>query len=260
MKRNASLWLWVAVIIVGGCATVEGLRQCAHVERIRAQQQQERADEIRRLAAEAQNAMMVVRELMPEDKSGLAELVDGIDKTQGMIVERAVAIEAGARRSEEWQTADSQTMGQPKKPLEPDTTQEDDARAGFQQRARTVARIRGAAKSLGAVITGRPLRGGALSGSSKTGWGAALLGGTLLMVGGGGAAAEVGRRLLKSVKATVQAVAQKDQERDDKDASRERRHEDLEQQMTRLTEMVSEVQASLANQPPERPASNASPA
>ena len=250
MAALSNMWLWFVLIVVGGCATVEGLRQCAHVERIRAQQQQQRADEIVALAAQAQNVMPILKESVPEDdQSGMLQLLDGLEKSQAMIVERAVDIQSGAKRSEEWQTADAEVVGQPKQAIEPDTPAEDDARVGFQSRARTAARIRSAATSLKSMVTGLPIRAGAQSGSSNGGLVAALIGTGVMLLGGGGAGVLKVRKVVRAISQTAQSVAQKDQERDEKESIREDRHSELERQMSELTNLVAQVQQSLQDAP-----------
>ncbi len=246
MKRAASSpWLWLVVLVIGGCATAEGLRQYAQIEQLRSQQQQQRSDEIRQLAAQVQNALQVLDATIPAEDQEARALLDGIANVQGMIVERAVSITDGAVDSEEWSSAAGELVGKPKNPAHPDTPEEDLARADFRRRARMAGQMREAAKGLGNLITSAAT-GRRSSGQSGSNGLIAIVGGVAAAVfGGGGLAGVLGRRALRKVTEGVDQVRHEDAERRARDEKRDADHLEMQQQVASLAELAGALESRL---------------
>lgn len=247
-RMFGSTWLWMGLIILGGCATLEGIRQSAYVERLRAQQQQERADEIRVLAAQTQDALEVIAAALPVDgekTESATQLLTQIGEAQGMIVDRASRIDGGARKSEEWQTASAECAGPPKKPIEPDTDQEDDARRDFQKRAQTVGRIRRATQTMGRIIRGLPARTNQPA-ESTGGWAGLLAAGLgVTVLGGGGAITTLMRRTVKSVKSEIAGMTAARLEHGEAEAERAKQISDLRAQVVSVADVVAKLKQQL---------------
>lgn len=172
------------VLVMCGCAPLDGFKQLADVESARAVQQQERAKAIMNDAAEVYLAMTTVE--VPVE---VTEKVKAISKT-------ADDIGAAAVKSEAWHVAMSTAVGPPVAAIAPDTDAEVAARSDFQQRSEVAGRMREWGAVAIRAATGRPTQAPASTSSSGSGW-LGLLG---FLGGPAGMAGVMGYKKLRSKK------------------------------------------------------------
>lgn len=235
-----SMWMWLFLLVLGGCALTEGLRQSAYVGRIRAQDGQQLAGETRILAARSQEALNALSASIPEEVAvQLRPHIRAVAEAQEAIVERAAKLETSSMRSEEWQTAATEALGDPKQPVRPDTPEEDDARADFQRAARTAGRVRAMGHQLGAMA-GIP-QSNSQPQAQADGILPLAVGGLTALAGGSGLLA-LARRMLRGIKLDVETAKAKAD-------GHESSVEELKAQVSRLTQTLEELQKLLAARP-----------
>ncbi len=240
-RAAVSLWLWLAVVLIGGCALTEGMRQAAQVEESRALQQQQRTDEMQTILGEVQDALSAVAAAIPgEEAQPIRDTLARAQDAVGMVVERAISVHAGAQRSEEWAEATGNVVGPPERQIRPDTPEEDHARADFRRRARVIARVRQARENLSNVMGGRPSVGGS---ASAAGNGLGVIGGiAAILLGGGGLTAALGRRARKRLQQTFESS---NEEHNQHDQDRDKDIREMQEQVVTLTNAVERMHQQL---------------
>lgn len=246
LRDSAPIVAWVVVMLVGGCAAIEGLRQSAYVERLRAQDQQERAAAIGTLAAQSQEALDRLSQSLPADVEwqNARELIGDIKAAQNVIADRSSDVEGEASISEKWQTASSEVAGDPKRRLKPQTDEERAALRDFQERSHTVGRIRRAARGVGRIFRPGATEGQATSTGGS--WGGALVGGlALTLLGGGGTLATLGRRAMKKITAQIESAQDARIEHSETERQREQKVNDLAEKIELMQVQMTALQKSL---------------
>lgn len=252
-RRSRVMWVVGAVLFVlAGCGVVEGLRQSAYVEQLRAAQQQARAQDMNAIMGVCQAATAQLT-VAVQDTPELVSVLTQLQRAHALAVDKAAEIEVAANKSENWQRADSAVVGTPKHPIRPDTDAEDIARSAFISRAETIERLRTLAGGLGSALgdiernlgTPRP------QASNGTSTNALIYGGGALasLIAGGGIA-----KLLKKVSTIGQIVSalpdqSRTQEIDTMRAEMKRRQEETERQVLSLQAATEDLRKAMATRP-----------
>jgi hypothetical protein len=233
------------VILAGvGCTPVERLRQGAVVQRLRAEQDRERAQAIMAITGQVQDATrVVIAALDAEEHEPIRSVVQDVRDAQEIVVTHAAAIEQSTNLAEKWGRATERVLGEPRVSVRPGTPEEETALADFSRAAQTLGALRAARSTIGNLFGPSPLAGQSAGGAAVPGAGYAAAGLIALLTGGGGTM--LIRRLLQR----VSALGQTSEAHQTEDRQRDQRTRDLEDQMERLSEGMDLLQARIAQAP-----------